>query len=285
MKTYPPVPPVEDAPADLFEGHLWIQEKVDGAHLRFRLTDAGVLRFGTRDGRLDAADVPPGYRHAVRHVRERLDREALRAAVGDVGSVVFFGEATRRETLEYDWARLPSYLGFDVWDGARGRFLPPDAVERTLRELGLDPVNAFEKEVDGAYFDPEAYAIPDSAWRDGPPEGVVIRSKTGERAQLRHPAFDPDSDPDPDPDPGPGDPDEVAPSELARRHATADRVERVAAALRDGGRGVTFDALFERVLDAAYRVAHRQLPDDPESRQAFRSEVAALTRAHLDGGG
>jgi len=33
-------------------------------------------------------------------------------------------------------------------------------------------------------FDPEAYAIPDSAWRDGPAAGVVVRNKRQGRGKL-----------------------------------------------------------------------------------------------------
>ena len=132
MKRYPPVPHVDSAPEGLFEsGHLWVQELIDGAQLRFRLRTSGRLEFG--DSRRRFGDDPPEpYRHAVRHVRETLDREALRSAVDDVETVVFVGEATHRRTIDYEFGRMPSVLGLDVWDADRGAFLPPDGVERVL---------------------------------------------------------------------------------------------------------------------------------------------------------
>jgi len=80
VKTYPPVPRVEEAPEELFEsGHLWVQELIDGAQLRFRLRESGVVEFA--DNRRSFGEEPPlVFRHAVRHVRETLDREALRSA-------------------------------------------------------------------------------------------------------------------------------------------------------------------------------------------------------------
>ena len=47
VKSYPPVPHVDSAPEGFLEsGHLWVQELVDGAQLRFRLRESG------RDGRV-----------------------------------------------------------------------------------------------------------------------------------------------------------------------------------------------------------------------------------------
>ncbi|PSP83987.1 hypothetical protein BRC83_06215 [Halobacteriales archaeon QS_1_68_17] len=276
MKTYPSIPRVENAPPELFaSGHLWIQEKIDGANFRFQLRESGVVRFGGRNRTFDPDDVPTPYRHAVRHVRERLDRSALRAAVDDVESVVFFGEATHRHAVDYDWDRLPSVLGFDVWDGAAGQFLPPDAVEGVFERLGLEPVNAVEKEVRATDFDPESYEIPASAWYDGPAEGVVVRDKTGHRAKLHHPTFREVDETVPV---------DGTPAELARRYVTDRRLEKLAAKLERGGRPVTVDALFERALADVVREEHKQLfhGDSAVDMRAFRSAVAARTREFLD---
>lgn len=273
MKRYPSIPPVDDAPDGLFErGHLWIQEKVDGAHLRFRLRESGAIRFGGRDRTFDAGEVPLPYRSAVRHVRERLDREALRDAVADVGSVVFFGEATTRRAVEYDWERTPPFLGFDVWSGADERFLPPDAVEGIYDRLGLAAVDAFEKEVRAADFDPAAYEVPRSNWRDGPAAGVVFRSKTGERAEYTRPEVrEVDAPETPD----------ASAAELARRHATDRRFEAVARDLRRSGTPVTFDAMYDRVLEDIARETRLFGGDAAVDVGEFRSETAALLKRFL----
>ncbi|MFC7165969.1 hypothetical protein [Halospeciosus flavus] len=137
MKEFPDIPDVANAPDALFEeGHLWLYELVDGVPLRFRLTEYGTLRFGDRERTYKPDDVPLRFRHAARHVRERLDRDALRAAVDDPTDVVFFGVATIHQSVDYDWARLPSFLAFDVWNGGREQFLAPETVETVVDQLG-----------------------------------------------------------------------------------------------------------------------------------------------------
>lgn len=297
MKQFPAVPRAEDAPADLLDsGHLWIQERVEGAHLRFRLRESGLLEFGDRRRTYDADEIPLGYRHAVRHVREAFDREALRAARDDPSSVVFFGEATVRRAIDYDWDRTPPFLGFDVWDAAErdsassrsgaddadeGRFLPPDAVERAYDRLGLDAVNAFEKEVRAVDFDPESYEVPDSAWYDGPAAGVVVRNKTGQRAVIPHSDFR-GSDDGPSADDAV--PTEAAADELAAAYATDQRIQSVVRELETRGRPVAFDAVFDRLVEDIAREEYADLFDGDRAvdTSAFRSAVAALTQERLD---
>ena len=276
MKTYPPVPRIEDAPGELLEsGHLWLTEKIDGAQLRVRLRESGLLEFGDADRVYDDPDsIPLSYRHAVRDVRERLDRDALRAAVDDVESVVLFGEATRYETIEYDWDRIPPFLGFGVWDGGSGRFLPPDAAARTFERLGLDPVNAVERELNTRDFDPDSYAVPESAWYDGPAEGVVVRNKKGGRAKLLRSGFE-ELD-------GPA-PLEASARELAERYATDRRFEATAAELRKRGEAVSFETLRKRVLESIVREEHGRLfhPDCSIDLVAFRSALDESTGTFL----
>lgn len=277
MKAYPPIPRVEDAPKGLFEsGHLWLLEKVDGANLRFHLRESGVLRFGDRDRVYEDPDaIPQPYEHAVRHVRERLDREALRNAVDDVESVVFFGEATHRHAIEYDWDRLPSFLGFDVWDDRSGSFRPPGAVQGIFERLGLDPINAVERERNTRDFDPTSYSVPQSAWYDGPAEGVVIRNKRGGRAKLIHPEYREADEPVPV---------DASAEELARKHVTDRRFETLERTLEIRGEAVTFETLYDRAMVDVVREEHKRLSQGSSSvdMSAFRSAVAARTRAFLD---
>lgn len=244
MEEFPTHPAAADAPALFDDGHLWIQERVAGRPLRFRLENDARLRFG--DGRRSfGGDVPRAYRHAVHHVERELDRGALRAAVEDAGAVTFFGVATQRDGVDYDWARLPSVLVTDVHDG--DRFLPPARVEQVADGLGLQSVNAVAKEVRAADFDPESYEFPDSVWRDGPVAGVVLRNKTGRRAALTNDGVAGGDASDAVTD------ERADAAEVAAEYATEDRYRRVADELAAAGEPVTFDAVQERVLDGVYR--------------------------------
>lgn len=276
MKQYPPIPRLSDAPPDLLEGHLWLVEKVDGAQLRFQLQEEGYLRFGDSRRVYDPEDVPEPYQHAVRYIREAFDRTALQGAVENVEDIVFFGEATHQHTIEYDWDRTPSFLGYDIWDANNEQFRPLASVKRIFERLGLCAVNVFERERPARDFDPDSYTVPDSAYYDGPAEGVIVRNKQGQRGQLHHRQFQDSAETI---DIG------ASAEELAQRYGTDERFETIASNLEDRDWDVTVDVLYEHALEAIVRENHRTLYEGrpPVEMETFRSDVAALTRAYLDG--
>lgn len=267
MRGFPPLPDVDEAPSSLLDGHLWLQEWVEGGPLRVQLQSSGMLVFG--DDERVFKDVPLGYQHAVRHVRERFERDVLRSALDDVESAVFYGIATHNESLEYDWMDLPPFLGFDVYDRREDRFLPPDSVERLFGRLGLDPLNAVQKELRGSDFDAATYDLPESAWRDGRAAGVLVRNKTGDRAVVSASPND-QSPPEPFTDP---------PSEIAEAVVTDQRFERARDSVTTGGS----DAVAERLLEIVAREEYARLlgPDATVDVDSLRSAIAEQTRRRL----
>jgi hypothetical protein len=246
------------------------------------MDDSGLLRFGDAETTYDGPEaVPLPLRPAVRWVRERFDREALRDAVPTPERVTFFGVATHYCGTDYDWERLPPFLGADVWigsesDPADGAFRPPDAAAAIFEGIGLEPVNAVAREVNARDFDPDGYAIPASAWRDGPAAGVVVRNKRGGRAKLAASESGgrsgaPDADPDPE--------------AVAAAHATDERVERAIAALSRQGATPAVDAVVERVIETIARETPVRFGDggrgvDPDR---LRASVRDRVRPALDG--
>ncbi|NHX36283.1 MULTISPECIES: hypothetical protein [Halolamina] len=273
MKEFPPLPAVDDDAAPTFDGHLWLLEFVEGTPLRFQLRASGAIRFGGERRTYDDS-IPRPCRRAVRHVRERLDREALRGAVDDVTDLTFLGRATHRERIDYDWDRLPPFLGVDVWSADAGAFRPPGAVEAIFERLGLDPVTAVEREVNSRDFDPVGYEMPESAWYDGPAAGVVIRDKRGNRALVENSEISTQSD---------AGVDAADAESLADTVATEQRFGRVAARLRERGREPTVDGLRERLLEDAYREEHGRLFDGGQAvdESAFRTAVARRAQRFL----
>jgi len=73
-------------------------------------------------------------------------------------------------------------------------------------------------------------------------------------------------------------------TELAERYATHRRFEKLVAKFEDRDQSVTFDALYERVLEDVIREEHKQLyhGSDSVDMGEFRSAVAARTREFLD---
>jgi len=301
MKQPPEIPTIESAPPELLaSGHLWILEAVVGSPLRFRLQNSGIIEFGDGERVYASGDeLPPQYQHAVRHICSRLDREALRAAVDDPSAIIFFGTAMQYQGVEYDWERTPSFLGQEVWSATNERFRPPDAVDGIYERLGLQAVTPLEQELPARDFDPDRYEIPQSTWYDGPAAGVVIRDKQGHRARLSNPDVGDvestsSSETAPLETPLP-EATETAATEstkttetgttestaaaLAATYGSDTRLRRLAEELRQQGRTVTDEQLFQRAVASGYRELNPRVfgPTGPVDRRAFRSELAALT--------
>ncbi|ESS05514.1 MAG: hypothetical protein A07HB70_01990 [uncultured archaeon A07HB70] len=272
MHQFPETPPLDDG-ADL-RGHLWIQELPTGGRFRFSVAESGLITFGTADETFAGVDaVPPPFRRAAEAVGTRLDRAALRDATEQPGRVTLFGRATRNEGVDYDWTALPPFVGIDVWSPRSDRLLPPDTATTVFGRLGLPTPPAVEKELRAAHAELGQYrtaaGFPPSVWRDGPAAAVLIRDKTGGRAQLERP----DRDPLPAPVTQP-------PAELAAEHATDDRIERTADELTAAGQSPTADAIRTRLVADLARERYAQLRGTTAT-QAFQSAVAARVQAYL----
>lgn len=233
MQSFPPLPDADDVP-EVFDGHLWIREYVDGLPLRFQLESDGALAFGNAERTFRRWDEPHPYRHAVRYVRESFSADTLQAAADDPPAYTFFGVATVRGRLPYDYSQLPPFLGTEIHERIEG-YLTPDRAERAFERLGLQSVAIAQKEVPTRHFDPASYEIPESAYYVGPAAGVVFRNKRGGRARKRHPALLPD-------DPEPPDTDAET---LAEQAVTEERINQ---ALEAAGTD-TVEAVAARVVE------------------------------------
>lgn len=259
-------------------GHVWVQELPTGGELRFRVASSGLVTFATPENSFESAEsVPVPYRRAARSISEQLDRKALQAATTDTGSVTFCGIATWNEGVEYPWESVPPFVGVDVWSGNKEAFLPPDAATGVFDRLNLETLPAIEKELQTAHADLTQFGntdeFPQSAWLDGPAAGVLIRDKTGERAQVWH--REPDES-------QPGTEQQSAP-DLAETYATTGRIERTTANLRDGATSPTVDRIRDRLVADVAREAYADLYPDGEfiaSVSAFESVVAERVQQH-----
>ncbi len=270
MHPYPSIPSLDSAPDELLDGgHLWIQELVDAALLRFRIDDSGGLQFGDRSTVFQPGDVPMEYRYATRFVERALDYEA--ALSTDLDGVVFYCVATHERTVPYDWDRIPPVLGIGVWNGER--FLPPDAVGQAFEQLGLSPVNTFEKEVRAVDFDPESYTVPGSDWYDGQAYGVVLRSKTGGRATLRAEEFR---------EPKETGPSTADPATIVDEFATPGRLERAATTLSKRGDTPDAEALFDHLFDRLLRQEHRSLVEGDAELGTVRARLSERINEYLE---
>ena len=279
MKRFPETPALDEI--DGLSGHVWVQELPTGGEFRFQVTASGFVRFGTAEQSFDGVDsVPPPYRRAARTITEQLDRDALRAAATDPSAVTFYGIATWNDGVEYPWASVPPFVGTDVWSTAKETFLSPDAATGVFDRLGLAALPAIEKELPAAHadfgqFDNDA-GFPDSEWRDGTAAGVLIRDKSGGRAEVWR------------------DHDTASASaiaqqsatELAATYATERRIRQTIETLERSGQPLTVESIRDRLVADVTREEYVDLYPDGTfvaSLDAFRSAVAERVQQHQFG--
>lgn len=224
MKKYPSIryPGDEETHGIFADGTLHILEKIDGANFRFKYHNGGLycgsrnVEFVDKSG--DSIDLLPieevneQFRHVIQYLYTVIDMAELSSvyAADDESRPVFFGEAMHVHSIDYDaWegqepavdGDFPNFIGFDIWDPAKEKFLHWDLVSAIYGGLGLETVPVVET-TPATGFDPDEYDIPQSAYREADPdvdtefdrdglaEGVVLRNDdTGHRAKLVHDSF------------------------------------------------------------------------------------------------
>lgn len=276
----PAVPSLADAPDDHLQGHVWVQELLDGAPVRFAVAEAGYLRFGDTERVFEDGDVPPALRYAERALDHSFDIGAYLDTVEDPARYTFVGVATHRRHVDYDWDRLPAVLGTAIRDGHEERWLPPDRVDGVFDRLGPPPVPVVEKERSVDQQPLAGYELPESAWYDGPAAGVTFVDKRGNRANLLRDAIETEPRTQVD---------TADPRALAERFITEDLLIDRAPALRDDEDPLAFDALFEAVVSHVARAHHDALFHGVTETGAvdldwgrFRGAVAERVRRWLD---
>ena len=92
----------------------------------------------------------------------------------DVQNVTVFGENMVKHSLDYNWEEAPRFIGFDVYahteDG--GYYFSTSQAYDFIEALGLETAPIVD-EIHVDEFDQD-YEVPESEWRDGKAEGVVI---------------------------------------------------------------------------------------------------------------
>lgn len=274
MQNFPDTPSLSGETE--FTGHLWIQELFTGEPLRFEVLPSGLVRFGDKVRAFDANEEPLKYHRGAEHVRENIDLGVLRESLDNTGSVVFFGTATLYEGIGYSWSELPPFVGVDVWSEEKETYLPPDAATRAYESLGLSALPALNREADARYTDLGGYVsgdLPESEFHNGPVAGVLVRNKSGDRAESRRTAIEDE----------PEDVFNMTPGELAEIYVTDDDIDETVELL--GGRNeATIEAVIERVLADTVRENYSALYSGGElivPEKSLRSEVAERIRRRL----
>lgn len=165
------------------DDRLVIQEKIDGAQARFMVWH-GKLVFGSRDRRLRRNQVKESrWRDFIDYITAKMSEVKLKRYEG----LIFYGEACWEQRLNYDWDKMPLFIGYDirkrneprpgegwlaypknrvVFEGLDFRFVPVMGLltSAELKEALKNTGTLTEDDV------------PDSKYRDGKAEGIVIKN-------------------------------------------------------------------------------------------------------------
>jgi len=76
-------------------------------------------------------------------------------------------------SLDYDWEEIPQVLGFDIYDHEKEEYLRYDEAYSLFNSIGIETAPIVDN-FDAEEFDVERYDIPESEWRDGKAEGLVL---------------------------------------------------------------------------------------------------------------
>jgi len=114
-----------------------LQEKIDGANFRFTILNGNIV-FGSRTQQLTSDEgeddnVAKGFRRCIDFVRDAVKDEDL----SELHGLIFYGECCTRHTLEYDWDKLPPFIGFDVFDMKDETYFSSEDAKTTYESLGL----------------------------------------------------------------------------------------------------------------------------------------------------
>jgi len=262
------------------DNHNYVTKDVVVSNCRFTYyPEEDRIVFGSRNIEYwNEKDTDKNFIHAVEFVRERVDIEELAYRNRVEGPLTFFGEAMHSHTLDYDWDRVPSFLGFDVYNHAQKGFLTFDNAKSMFEAIGLPVVPVV---YEGPAKDFEDVEAPDSEYHDGPAEGVVIVNEdTRQLAKYRSKKFK-----EMHSGQSVTNPDEYETSDakvLARKFTTEARVLKMIHKYENRGRTIEMSIMedlwkkvFEDIIEEEFETIF--LGNYELNTKDLRSEVASIT--------
>lgn len=164
----------------VLDGKVSIQEKIDGGNFRFAVIN-GKLIFGSRTRRLTSdhgedTNVAKGFKRCIDYVREKVTDK-----IEQYPNMIFFGENCVKHTINYDWEKMPPFLGFDIYSFDENRFMNDTYVKNVYHELGLETVPYLESHEDLSIDLINDDLVPISKYalhsaKDKKAEGIVIKN-------------------------------------------------------------------------------------------------------------
>lgn len=158
------------------EDDIIIEEKIDGANFRFYVHSDKYLIFGSHSNELEE-HAGGNWRRCIEYLKEKslqwTDNEWHLAA-----GFIFYGENCVKHSIDYDWTRIPPYLGFDIMNASSEKFHNFGEKRMLFGMLGLECV-PYVKTIKAKDFKaPTDDDVPSSIYRIGmaKAEGIVMKN-------------------------------------------------------------------------------------------------------------
>lgn len=162
-----------------------IEEKLDGANFRWYINDFGQIIFGSHTQQLSEDKdhkYQKNFERCINHIKEKLYGKDLLKYKG----MIFYGECCVKHTINYNWEKIPPFLGFDINNDENEnypkRYLPYPLVKEVYEELGLNfvPVIKVCKASELKVSEINDSVVPDSEYfslssQDKKAEGIIFK--------------------------------------------------------------------------------------------------------------
>lgn len=163
------------------DAELILKEKLDGANFRATVVEVdGEYKwlFGSRNveykknGEPDYSENVDGrFVDAINEVRETINPEWVAENIGT--EYTFFFENMVKHSLDYPFQKMPQVIGFDIYNEEKEKWMRTDSAYFNFEAMGFETSPVVDR-IPLEEFEPEEYEIPESNYRDGKMEGVVI---------------------------------------------------------------------------------------------------------------
>lgn len=120
---------------------IHVEEKVDGGNFRFYINEECQIIIGSRTQQLTSNEgqddnMNKMFLACANFVRDKLKDKDLT----DCKGFIFYGENCVKHTINYDWEKIPRYLGFDIYNIELDEFVDVRTRNEMFEELELDVV-------------------------------------------------------------------------------------------------------------------------------------------------
>ena len=168
---------------DDLNDEIIIEEKMDGGNFRFAIINDELV-MGSHSRVLDE-DNPNSkfFKRCIEFIKLKITEKDLLNLKKNYSNMIFYGECMVKHTFDYDWEKIPPYLGFDIkLFSDQTKYIEYDKKVEIFKTLGLPVVPLIKRikakdmvKITDDNIPNSAYANPkDDNWKQA--EGIVIKN-------------------------------------------------------------------------------------------------------------